>query len=48
MQSGMQPYVPDLLARLIAILAGAKNKTLLENVAITTGRLSLVCPQVED
>ncbi|CAJ0625851.1 11592_t:CDS:1, partial [Entrophospora sp. SA101] len=43
----MQPWVPPLLQRLIAILTCETTpRTLLENAGITIGRLGLVCPQL--
>ncbi|KAI9202172.1 armadillo-type protein [Polychytrium aggregatum] len=44
-QAEMQPWVNELLGRLIPLLNGHTTpKTLLENAAITVGRLGLVCP----
>ncbi|ESO02172.1 hypothetical protein HELRODRAFT_65501 [Helobdella robusta] len=43
----MRPYIPLVLDRLIAIINRPNTtKTLLENTAITIGRLGLVCPDV--
>lgn len=46
MGSDMQPYISMVLAPLIEIINRPNTpKTLLENTAITIGRLGLVCPQ---
>ncbi|KAK2150308.1 hypothetical protein LSH36_413g02041 [Paralvinella palmiformis] len=46
MGEGMRPYVPIVLNQLIEIINRPNTpKTLLENTAITIGRLGLVCPQ---
>ncbi|KAI9019805.1 Transportin-PC [Hyaloraphidium curvatum] len=43
----MEPYVTPLLSKLIPLLQTESNsRTLLENAAITIGRLGLVCPQL--
>lgn len=48
--ANMQPYVQPLLEKMLPLLNGAYGRgsppTLLENCAITIGRLGLVCPQV--
>lgn len=42
----MRPYIPVVLNQLIEIINRPNTpKTLLENTAITIGRLGLVCPQ---
>ncbi|NWJ08035.1 TNPO2 protein, partial [Crypturellus undulatus] len=42
----MQPYVPMVLSNLVEIINRPNTpKTLLENTAITIGRLGFVCPQ---
>ncbi|XP_032939646.1 transportin-2 [Catharus ustulatus] len=42
----MQPYVPMVLNNLVEIINRPNTpKTLLENTAITIGRLGFVCPQ---
>jgi transportin-1 len=44
----MAGYVPSILNPLITIINRPNTpKTLLENTAITIGRMGLVCPQVE-
>ncbi|XP_026104559.1 transportin-1-like isoform X3 [Carassius auratus] len=46
MGSEMQPYVPVVLQQLMEIINRPSTpKTLLENTAITIGRLGYVCPQ---
>uniref|UniRef100_A0A672QJD9 Transportin-1 n=1 Tax=Sinocyclocheilus grahami TaxID=75366 RepID=A0A672QJD9_SINGR len=46
MGSEMQPYVPVVLQQLVEIINRPNTpKTLLENTAITIGRLGYVCPQ---
>uniref|UniRef100_A0A9J8A5X0 Transportin 1 n=1 Tax=Cyprinus carpio carpio TaxID=630221 RepID=A0A9J8A5X0_CYPCA len=46
MGSEMQPYVPMVLQQLVEIINRPNTpKTLLENTAITIGRLGYVCPQ---
>jgi transportin-1 len=41
----MEPYITDILARLVPIINTQQmNKNLLENTATTIGRLGLVCP----
>uniref|UniRef100_A0A8C5JA41 TNPO2 protein n=1 Tax=Junco hyemalis TaxID=40217 RepID=A0A8C5JA41_JUNHY len=46
MGSEMQPYVPMVLQNLVEIINRPNTpKTLLENTAITIGRLGFVCPQ---
>ncbi|XP_041357123.1 transportin-1-like [Gigantopelta aegis] len=46
MNSDMQPYVSVVLGHLVDIINRSNTpKTLLENTAITIGRLGLVCPQ---
>ena len=41
----MKPYVPHVLGQLVEIINRQNTpKTLLENTAITIGRLGLVCP----
>lgn len=43
----IQPYVDPMLQRLFMLIVNpAIQRTLLENVAITIGRLGLVCPQI--
>jgi len=43
----MAPYVPSVLQPLISIINRPHTpKTLLENTAITIGRMGLVCPQL--
>ncbi|SAM01459.1 hypothetical protein [Absidia glauca] len=43
----IQPYVEPLLARLFPLMVNtALQRTLLENVAITIGRLGMVCPTI--
>jgi transportin-1 len=43
----MEPYVAPLLGKLIPLLQTESNsRTLLENAAITIGRLGLVCPNM--
>lgn len=43
----MQPYVEPLLARLFPLMVNtAIQRTLLENVAITIGRLGMICPTI--
>jgi len=43
-----QPYVEGVLAKLVPIINKHEevNKSLVENTAITLGRLGLVCPEV--
>lgn len=41
----IRPYVEELLKRLFPLMVNLQvQRTLLENVAITIGRLGLVCP----
>ena len=41
----MKPYIPHVLGQLVEIINRQNTpKTLLENTAITIGRLGLVCP----
>lgn len=43
----IQPYVQPMLERLFTLIVNPTiQRTLLENVAITIGRLGLVCPQI--
>ncbi|CDH53126.1 transportin-1 isoform 2 [Lichtheimia corymbifera JMRC:FSU:9682] len=43
----IQPYVQPMLQRLFTLIVNPHiQRTLLENVAITIGRLGLVCPQI--
>ncbi|KAI7877683.1 ARM repeat-containing protein [Lichtheimia hyalospora FSU 10163] len=43
----IQPYVEPMLQRLFMLIVNPQiQRTLLENVAITIGRLGLVCPQL--
>lgn len=43
----IQPYVEPMLQRLFMLIVNPNvQRTLLENVAITIGRLGLVCPQL--
>jgi hypothetical protein len=43
--SEIQPYVEPLLQRLFPLMVSNQiQRTLLENVAITIGRLGLICP----
>ncbi|OLL22468.1 Importin subunit beta-2 [Neolecta irregularis DAH-3] len=45
MQGDMEPYIGPLLQRLVTLLqADTKPPTLLENAAVTIGRLGLACP----
>ena len=48
MGPSMQPYVEGVLAKLVPIINKHEevNKSLVENTAITLGRLGLVCPEV--
>lgn len=42
----MKPFVPSIVERLVALLARASlNRNLLENAAITLGRLGFICPE---
>lgn len=41
----LEPFIPDLINRLVPILLNGKSpKSITENAAVTIGRLGLVCP----
>ena len=43
----MSPFAPQVLERLIMLInSGSHNRSLMENCAITLGRVGLACPEI--